>query len=271
MLKIYNELKKHSFLLYYLTAKDFKLKYRRSILGVAWSVLNPFFMMIILSVVFSELFKVRGYSADTLFPPMPFPLYLILGQTMFNAFNEATTNCLTSVLNSASLIKKVYIPKYVFPVEKTMFSFVNYIVSLVAVALVMTYYVIKGEVMLSFWILLLPIVLILFFFFTMGIGLILSALSVFFRDIIHLYSVIILAWMYLTPIFYPENILPAWLLKLMKFNPMYLYTKFLRCITIWHTCPSLGIIIGCVVCAVISMVIGCFVFNKNQNKFILHI
>lgn len=258
MFKMFRELKNHSFLLYYLTAKDFKLKYRRSVFGVAWSVLNPFFMMIILSIVFSQFFR---------FDIPKFPVYLILGQTAFNFFNEATTVAMTSVLSSASLIKKVYIPKYIFPVEKVMFSFVNYVVSLIAVAIVMIIY----KIPIGLPILFLPFVLICLFFFSMGVGLFISCLAVFFRDTIHLYSVLVTAWMYLTPIFYPFSILPPLMQKIVVFNPLHIYIDFLRNIALYNSMPSLSSFIGCVLAAVASMFIGCVVFFKNQNKFILHI
>lgn len=258
MIRMFNELKKHSFLLYYLTAKDFKLKYRRSVFGVAWSVLNPFFMMVILSIVFSQFFR---------FDIPNFPVYLILGQTAFNFFNEATTTAMTSVLSSAALIKKVYIPKYIFPVEKTMFSFVNYAVSLIAVAIVMAIY----RIPIGWPILLLPFLLICLFFFSMGVSLIISCMAVFFRDTIHLYGVLVTAWMYLTPIFYPFEILPAYMQKLVCFNPLHIYIDFLRNIALYNSVPGMSSFIGCVAAAIVSMVIGCLVFFKNQHKFILHI
>ena len=258
MKKIYRELKSHSFLLYYLTAKDFKIKYRRSVLGIAWSVLNPFFMMVILSIVFSQLFR---------FDIANFPVYLILGQTAFNFFNEATTTTMTSILSSAPLIKKVYIPKYIFPLEKTMFSFVNYVISLIAVALVMIFY----RIPVGLPLILLPFLLICLFFFSLGIGLIVATMSVFFRDTIHLYSIVVMAWMYLTPIFYPFSMLPPYLQKLVSFNPLHIYIDFLRNIALWNNLPGINSFIGCAGFAVLSITIGIWVFLKNQNKFILHI
>ena len=120
--------KKFQPLLAELVARDIKIKYRRSVLGVLWTLLNPLFMMIILSVVFSSIFK---------FDIENFPLYILSGQLIFNFFNDATTSSMTSIIGSAALIKKVYVPKYLFVIARVFSSFINLMASLVALILVM--------------------------------------------------------------------------------------------------------------------------------------
>ncbi len=265
------EMKKHGFLLQYLIARDFKIKYRRSVLGIAWSVLNPLFMMLIVSTVFKVVFRIDlgNYS---------YPVYVIIGQTMFNFLSEATNTSMQSILISASLIKKVYIPKYIFPLEKVSFSFVNFAVSMVAVIIVG----LIERIGISWHILLVPILLVVFYFFCLGLGLILSVLAVFFRDTLHIYGIILTAWMYLTPVFYTlDNIgirdganATFWRMLIEKvfiLNPMCQYITVFRDLVLFHNMPSLTSILLCVGYAAVFMLLGILVFAKKQDKFILHI
>ncbi len=234
------------------------MKYRRSFLGIAWSVLNPLFMMIVVSAVFSFIFR---------FNIEKFPVYLILGQTLFNFLSEATTSALSSITGSAALIKKVYMPKYIFPLEKVAFAFVNYLISLIAVACVMLYF----QVELTWYVLYAPLILVFFFFFCLGLGLLLAAVTVFFRDIMHLYNVILTAWTYVTPIFYPIDALSPTFQKVIAFNPLYHFVNNFRCALLWGKAPGGLSMLACVVSGVGMLLIGALVFRKKQDKFILYI
>lgn len=190
--------KKFRPLLSELIARDIKTKYRKSILGVLWTILNPLFMMIVLSVVFSNLFK---------FDIEYFPVYLLSGQLIFNFFSESTTNAMGAIIANGPLIKKIYVPKYMFVLSRIFSSSINLMASFTALIFVM----LAMRVDLHYTVLLVPIPLFFIIFFSMGIGLILSAIAVKFRDIVHLYSVFVTALMYLTPVIYPMSILPEWL------------------------------------------------------------
>ena len=155
-----------------LVARDIKIKYRRSVLGVLWTLLNPLCMMIILSVVFSNLFK---------FDIENFPLYILSGQVIFNFYSDATSGAMSAIIGSAALIKKVYVPKYLFVLSST----INLMASFTAMLIVM----VATRTELHWTAFLFPIPLILLVLFSLGIGLILSAVTVKFRDIIHLYGV----------------------------------------------------------------------------------
>ena len=170
-----------------LVARDIKIKYRRSVLGVLWTILNPLCMMVILSIVFSNIFK---------FDIENFPLYVLSGQVIFNFYSDATTNSMTSVLGAASLIKKVYVPKYLFVLSRIVSSFINLMASFCAllVMMVVTRVELHWEVILS----IVPLTMVVGF--SLGIGLILAALTVKFRDIMHLYAVFITGLMYFTPV-----------------------------------------------------------------------
>lgn len=251
-------IKKEGFILRSLVSKDFKLKYRRSILGVLWSVLNPLFMMIVLTVVFSQVFR---FNIEN------FALYLIIGQTLFSFMSESTSGAMSSIIDSAPLIKKIRINKYIFPLEKAVFALLNYAISLIAVAAVMVYFQVFPTVNL----LLLPILLLDVFVFSLGLGLLLSALAVFFRDIIHLWGVILTAWTYATPLFYPVEILPEWAMPIMQANPMYHYVTYLRDIALYGTMPALSEQLLCFFGAFAVLLVGVATFKYCQKKFILYV
>ena len=257
----YSSTRRDIFVVGQLVTKDFKLKYRRSVLGVVWSVLNPLLMMLVQAVVFTQLMR----NMDANIPN--YPIYLILGNTAWSLMSDATNQGMRSIMSASSLLKKVRINRWVFPVQKVLFAAVNYAFSMVAVALVMAVF---GWAP-SIYALYLPLGLLYLMVFCLGLAMLLSALAVFFRDVIHLWSVFMTAWMYLTPLFYSPAILPEWLQTAMHFNPMYLYVTFIRRILLWRTDPGMLVHIGCIVCALVSLGIGYLVFHKTEEKFILFI
>ncbi|MCI5785002.1 ABC transporter permease [Collinsella bouchesdurhonensis] len=258
---------KDIFILKQLVSKDFKIKYRRSFLGVAWSVLNPLLMMIVMAIVFTTIFAQGRNGSIT---PEMYPLYLIVGNVTFAVMSDSTSQALSSIIQASSLLKKVKVHRFVFPVQKVLFSLVNFAFSLIAVAIVMLWF----HVVPTWHLLLLPVCLILLMFFCMGVGLLLSAATVFFRDVMHLWSVVLTAWTYFTPIFWTTDYIlkmPHILRVLMYANPMYNYLQFMRDIFLFQTCPTPLEFGLCVAWAVIAMAIGYTVFHKNEHKFILYI
>lgn len=241
-----------------LVKRDLKLKYRRSILGYLWSLLNPLLMMIVMTLVFSYMFR---------FDIPNYPLYLICGQTLFNFFNEATNMAMYSVIQNGSLIKKVYIPKYIFPVSKVVSGFVTMSFSLAAILIVM---LATGTAfhlsILLFWA---PLLMLLIF--SCGIGMILSALAVQFRDLTHLYGVLTMAWMYLTPIFYPIEAVPSGVAGFIAGNPLYMYVDIFRSLVLYGTIPGWNIWLTGALVALISLAAGTLIFRKMQRNFILYI
>lgn len=239
-----------------LVARDIKIKYRRSVLGVLWTLLNPLCMMIILSVVFSSIFK---------FDIENFPLYVLSGQVVFNFFNDATTNSMTAILNNASLIKKVYVPKYLFVFSRIFSSFINLMASFCALLLVMiaTRAELHWEMVLS----IIPLTMLVGF--SLGIGLVLAALTVRFRDIMHLYSVFTTGLMYLTPVIYPMSMLPDLIKKIVMLNPLTNYLTMFRDVIFNATLPSLGSVALGLIEMVLALILGLWVFYKKQDGFIL--
>lgn len=256
------------YLLYNLVSRDFKIRYRRSVLGVAWSMLNPLLMMIVMSLIFSNIFRFQ-------FDMYPYAIYLLLGQVFFTIFQDGTNGSLRSIIDAAPLIKKVYVEKIIFPTEKVFFAVVNFCFSLIAVLLVLMFF---GMVP-SWKIILVPVLLLLLIFFTLGAGYLISSLTVFFRDIEHLWSVLTTLWFYLTPIFWPYDALAgnglSWVYTIIQFNPMYHFVACFRQMVTGVALPSdigvtaeLGL---CAAFAVVTFAVGLFTFKKLEKKFILYI
>lgn len=256
--------KKYAFLMQQLISRDFKVKYKRSVLGVLWSLLNPLLMMGVMALVFSQMFKFRMEGVN-------FLVYLMTGLVMWNYFSEATSSAMTSVVGNFSLMNKVYIPKYIFPLTKVLFVGINFVLTLIPLFAVII--VSDGGStlhMISWWYLLLPIIFILLILFTMGVGLFLSSTSVFLRDIFYIYGIVLTIWNYLTPTFYDIAIIPERIQFLFKLNPLYMYISSAREIILFGNAPSIQNIAGCFIYAVLALLIGGLIFKKNQDKFIYY-
>ncbi len=246
-------------LLKQLIIRDVKLKYRRSYLGYLWSILNPLMLMMVLVVIFSNLFR---------FDIPNFPLYLIAGQVIFNFMVEATSMSVDSIIRNGSLLKKSYVPKYIFTVSKVGSSLVNLVFSLGALVLVMF----VTEAQFSWNLLFFPVILLQVFVFSLGISLYLAAATVFFRDIQYLWGVFTSMWMYLTPLFYPVSIIPSEYQDIYKsLNPMYWYIEQFRDIVLYAKFPDINSILMGTGLAFLILFLGAVYFNKKQNEFILYI
>ncbi|MBQ9937303.1 MAG: ABC transporter permease [Oscillospiraceae bacterium] len=250
--------KKYRPLISELIKRDLKVKYRRSFLGYLWSLLNPLLMMTIMTLVFSTVFR---------FDIQNFPLYLICGQTLYSFFNESTNIAMYSITSNAPLIKKVYIPKFIFPISRVLSCFVTTSFSFLAIIIVMIFT--KTPITIYFPLIIFPLLFLLLF--ASGIGMILSALAVYFQDITHLYSVLTLAWMYLTPIFYPVEAVPEFVKNIIYCNPLYHYIEMFRCFVLNGCMPDAQLWLWSVLSSSISLVLGVLIFNKLQKNFILHI
>ena len=248
---------KYGFLLRQLVARDFKTKYKRSLLGMAWSFLNPLLIMAVQYVVFSTLFQssIENYR-----------IFLLTGIVFFNFFNEATGMCMTSITGNASLIKKVYMPKYIYPLSRIVSSLINFSLALIPLFLVM---LLTGTPFR-------PSLLLLIFCilcqlgFTIGMGLLLTTSMTFFQDTQFLWGVLCMIWMYLTPIFYPESIIPQNMLTFYHMNPLYQYITFARICIIDGVSPAPTAYLWCIVSSIIILLAGILVFKKYQDRFVLN-
>ncbi|MCR5203606.1 MAG: ABC transporter permease [Lachnospiraceae bacterium] len=256
---IYN-LKKFRFLFWELVKKDIKLKYRSSILGVFWTLLEPLLTMIVLTLVFSELL---GKGEDN------FPVYILCGRLLYSFFSNATKVALKSVRKHGTMIGKVYVPKYMYPLSAVVSNYIMFIISLVVLAGVMIFERVKITLYLFQSLIPMTIILIM----TMGVGLILATFNVFFRDLEYLWTVFLMIIMYTCAIFYKvdkiKNASNAWIFKC---NPLYSLIAMFRDAVfgrsildepynLWFSlCFSCGVLL-----------IGIVVFWRKQDKFILYV
>lgn len=251
-------LHRYQFLLRQLVKRDFRTKYMRSVLGVLWSFFNPLLMMLVQYIVFSTLFK----------NSIPhFAAYLIIGNICFSFFSEACGLTLNSIVGNAGLITKVYMPKYIYPLSRTISSLVNLAISLVPMLIVC---LITG-VRFSSAVLLSPYFFLCLFLFSLGVGMLLSCAMVYFRDTQFLWGILVTIWMYFTPVFYSIDIIKGPLRKLFELNPMYIFISGIRCCIMYEVVPLPGTFLKSALAAVLALIVGALVFKKGQDKFVLYL
>jgi len=250
---------KYKELFFQLVSRDIKLKYRRSFLGYIWSMLNPLLTMLVMVIVFSNLFSKNVVN---------FPIYLLIGNLLFTFMSGAVSRSLTSVLGNAGLLKKVYVPKYIFTLAVVTSEFVTFLFSLGA--LIILLFATKTALTIRFLFVVIPILQI--YIFSIGLSLFMAQATVFFRDLVYIWQVFSTAWLYLSCIFYPASILPDWLFKIVtRYNPMYFYITLFRNFTLeGPNVGSLALAIRGAVAAVLMLFVGLISFSYSKNKFILY-
>ena len=253
-------LKKYSFLLQQLVSRDFKVKYKRSVLGIIWSLLYPDLTMVVMAIVFSNVFKMST-------PGVSYLAYLLSGLIMFNYFSEASNLAMSSVVGSFSLLNKIYIPKYIFPLSKCLFVGINFLLTLIPFYVVL----IATGTGVNIFHVMLPYAFVCLFMFTLGMGFILSAVSVFLRDMFYIYGIIVMLWTYLTPIMYDIKLISEQLQPWLKLNPLYHYVNFVREIVLYGRIPQPFTWATCAISSIVVLIIGVLVFKKTQDKFIYYV
>lgn len=251
-------IKKYYYLISILVSRDIKKKYKGSMLGILWSLLNPLLQMGVLTIIFSSIFK---SNIDN------YPLYMISGRLLFEFFSIGTNAGMRSIVVSASLLKKVYIPKYIVVISKIISSFIIFIISMLDLILVMIITGVEFRISLIY----VPLYLILLLLFVIGVGMMLATIMTIFRDIEHIYSVATMILMYFSAIFYPIDIIPEKYQFLMKFNPLHYYIEGVRTIIYDGQSVDLLNLLSCLVIALIFLTLGFIIFRKNEDKFILYI
>lgn len=249
--------KQYLFVIRELTSREIKRKYARSFLGVIWSVLNPLLTMVVMTMIFSYMF--RKSIAN-------FPVYYLTGSTFWALFSTSTSTAMSALVDNRNLLMKVKLPKQTFVLSRIYTALVNFGYSFLAFALIVLIYVLRGKIVLNLTVFLLPIDLFFTLLFAMGISYILSIVYVFFADIKYLYSVLLTLWLYSSAIFYPIDRVPAIMSKLISFNPVYVSIYFARSIILEGTVPSVTWWIRLIVYGIGSFVIGYLFFEKFENK-----
>ena len=252
--------KRYRHLLILMVRRDFVTRYKRSVLGVFWSLLNPMLTMLVLTMVFSMIFRFD-------IPDVPFPVYLLSGQIIFGLFSESTNQAMNSIVGSAGIIKKVYVPKYIFPISRILSSMVNFSFAFIAFLIVV---IVTGSP-LNWTILLVPVPIFYVSIFSLGIGMLLSSMAVFFRDLTYLYGITVTLLMFLTPIFYPVSILPDRVFHLVHLNPMFHYVGYFRDLALHGVVPGLWANIVCLGFALAALCCGLYATVSRQDKYILYL
>jgi ABC-type polysaccharide/polyol phosphate export permease len=237
-----------------LVRRDIVIRYKRSVLGIAWTMLNPLGMMLVLTIAFSQVFNTtRAY-----------PVYVLTGLVAWNFFSQTSVLAMHQFQWGGSLIHRIYIPKTVFGISAVGTGLVNLLLSLVPVVLIM--WIENVPIRLS--ILFLPVSILCICAFALGVGLLLSAIAAFFWDVSEIYQIALFAWMYLTPVIYPENAIPEnmryWLFHL---NPMYYLIKLFRLPLYEGVFPSSKVMMMGVVEALVVLVVGWIVFTAKSDEF----
>ncbi|MBP5254537.1 MAG: ABC transporter permease [Lachnospiraceae bacterium] len=260
---------RYRFLIEQLVSRDFKIKYKRSVLGIFWSFLNPLLMMLVQYVVFSHLLNIRGDVRH-------YAIYLLSGIVIWNGFNDCSTQAMRSITGNATLITKVYVPKYIYPVTKVCSAFINTLLSMIPLLLVTAVYGLFSDphLFLNETVLLLPFGLFFLLIFNIGMGFLLSSLMVFFHDVEFLWGVFSTIWMYATPIIYSLSMFESragWLVTLMQFNPLYHYISFFRTVILDGASPAFAEYGICALCSALMFTLGFIVFKKTQDRFVLYL
>ena len=237
-----------------LVARDIKVRYKRSLLGVAWTLLNPLLTMIVLVVVFSTIFRftVENYA-----------VYVLSGLILWQFFAQTTSYSMSQMVWGADLLRRIYLPKAVFSVSSTGTGLVNLALALIPLVLIM----LATGVPLTPAMLSLPVPVLFAAAFGLGIGLFLSALAVYYADVVNVFEVLLLAWMYLTPIIYPIDILPEKLQSLMSLNPMAIFVGLFRIPILDGALPPANMYLWGAIFAMLSLVIGWWFFTRRVDEF----
>jgi len=255
---LYN-FRKYKYLLYQLVSRDIKIKYRKSVLGIFWSFLEPLLTMIVLTIIFSTLFK--GWGVEN------YPIYLLTGRLIFTFFQGATTAAMRSIRGSAGILKTVYVPKYIYSLSAILSNFVTFLLSLVVLFLVM----VATNAPFTIYIIFTSLPILALLFFTIGVGLAVATVNVFFRDLEHLYGVLMTLLMYATPIFYPARIVPESFRFIQDYNPLYAVIECCRSVFLYGKIYDPYQLLFALVSAAVAMIVGLTLFYRYQDKFVLHV
>ena len=259
MRRVFDNFMKYRFLLVELVKKDIKLKYRNSYLGLLWTLLEPLLTMFVLTLVFSGLLG-RG---DRLYP-----IYILTGRLLYTYFSSTTKSALKSIRRNSGMIKKVYVPKYMYPVSSVISGYIIFVLSLIVLVVVGGILRVKPTVYLFQAV----VPLVLLFFMTLGVSMILATLAVFFRDLEYLWSIALMLIMYASAIFYHvDDLNKPYIERLLKLNPLYaLILNFRNTVLYGKELDGEALLVAAVF-SLFCVVAGCYLFYRKQDNFILHI
>jgi ABC-2 type transport system permease protein len=258
MVKEWLELIRYRELVRNLVSKQLKVRYKRSVLGLVWALLYPLLMMVVMSIVFSALFQ----------SSLPnFPVYLLSGIVLWNFFSQTTMDGANTILTNVNIIKKIYVPKGVFSVATVLSGLVHLGLAMIPLLIIAA----ASGTPLTPSLLFLPVSVMLVSVFVLGVSLALATVAVFFNDILYIYQVLLIALMFLTPIFYPASIVPARYVPILKANPMYYFVECFRLPIYEGVVPSVEMVAFAAMAALVSLRAGWWLFSRNQNSFVYYL
>jgi len=248
------ELLRYRDLLRLMVGNIVKTRYKRSALGVVWTLLNPLLNMAVLTIAFSSLFRA---SLER------YPVYILAGLICWNLFAQTTISAMNTLVWGGSLLKRIYIPRTIFAVAAIGNGLVNLGLALIPLVVIM---VVAGHPLyLTWWFL--PLAVLLLAMFSLGVALFMSTLAVFFTDVVDMYQVALQAWFFLTPVMYPIGILPSQYAWLMNLNPVYNLMELFRAPIYLGTIPGPNTILAATASAVVALVVGWWVFTRKADEF----
>ena len=234
--------------------KEIRGRYKNSFLGILWSFLNPLLQLLVYSVIFGALLAGGDET---------YPIYICIALIPWTYFTTAITQASFTVIGNADIIKKVYFPREILPISVVTSGAVNFVIS----TIIILAFVIFSGVGLSWYILLYPFILLIQYILLLGIGFIVSSVTVYFRDLEHIIGVVLMAAFYATPIVYKIEQLPHTLQVLVNLNPMTHLINAYRDIFYYHQMPNMKILLVLLAASVILTIIGYFIFKKLQKGF----
>ena len=252
------KIKQYRFLFEELVKRDFTKKYKRTVLGMIWSVLGPLMTLGVMALVFTQFF---GRSMEH------YTIYMFCGNLIYSYFKDSTFLGMTSLYDNSSIFSKVNVPKYMFLLSKNVSSLINFGINL----LVLFLFCLFDGVAFTWKFVLLIYPIICLIIFNLGVGLILSAMYVIFRDTKYLYDIFTLLLMYVSAIFYSVSAYPAHIQQLFNLNPIYVYIRYFREIILDGVIPSAGLHLIALVYALAAFAIGALIYRKNNYKFLYYI
>lgn len=262
---------KYRNLLKELTLKNVKLKYRNSWLGILWSFIQPLLNMIVLSVVFGGIF---GRSSEHM---ICYPVFIFTGRLLFSFFTSSTKQAMTSFRRNAGILKKVYVPKYMYPLSSIFSNFVTFAISILCLICVWIFFKLTGiqggeNLTVTPYVLLCFVPMLILLVFTIGVGLILSVIAVYFRDIEYIWDVFMTLLFYMVPIIYPlQRITSDWIVVIIKLNPLYSMIELFRQCVLYGYMMSDQLLLYATVVSVVTFVIGVLFFRWKSDDIIFHL
>lgn len=253
-----SKFKQYGFLFEELVKRDFKQKYKRTVLGMVWSVLSPLLTLLIMSLVFTHFF-----GRDT----PHYTIYLFCGNLVFSYFKESTSTGMRSLLNNASIFTKVNIPKYLFVLSRNVSSLINFLLTL----LVFFLFCIIDKISFGWHFIMLLYPILCLVIFNIGFGFVLSAMYVFFRDTTYLYDVFTLLLMYMSAIFYRIDGFSPKIQRIFLCNPVYTYIHYFRVVVLDGRIPSPQFHLLCAFYALAMVLFGVWIYKKYNEQFLYYV